>query len=160
MFLAEKLAIVSSHVRWSPRDEYQSVLHRLCNPGVRRFNTSPRQAQLNDGFGCVRCRYEAAAPIGQKEKPATACRARETAKAVTTKGRGLRSAPLFIVIRRPQQTSYFPATSREVFARRWIRINGLQHLGFRLQIIVLALPRHFFLMRPEIAHAPQDFIAF
>jgi hypothetical protein len=35
--------------------------------------------------------------------------------------------------------------------------TGRQHPGFDLQIIVLALPRHFFLMRFEIADALPDF---
>jgi hypothetical protein len=34
-----------------------------------------------------------------------------------------------------------------------------QHPGFHLQIIVLALAGHFFLMRFEIIHALPDFVA-
>ena len=35
--------------------------------------------------------HEAPAPIGQKAKPATTCRARKTAEAVTTRARGFGS---------------------------------------------------------------------
>jgi hypothetical protein len=56
-----------------------------------------------------------------------------------------RRAPL------PWRGRFFRSPRR--FNKRWIRIDSRQHLGFRLQIIVLALPGHFFLMRPEIAHA-------
>ena len=34
-----------------------------------------------------------------------------------------------------------------------------QHLGLHLQIIVIALPSNFFLMRFEIVYALSDFIA-
>jgi hypothetical protein len=37
--------------------------------------------------------------------------------------------------------------------------TGRQHPGFHLQIVVLALPCDFFLMRFEIAYALSDFVA-
>ncbi len=38
-------------------------------------------------------------------------------------------------------------------------IDGRQHPCFDLQVVVLALPSYFFLMRFEIAHALSDFVA-
>jgi len=37
--------------------------------------------------------------------------------------------------------------------------EGCHHPGLDLQIIVLALPSHFFLMRSEIVYALSDFVA-
>ncbi len=39
------------------------------------------------------------------------------------------------------------------------RRDGRQHPGLDLQIIVLALPCHFFLMRSEIVYTLSDFVA-
>jgi hypothetical protein len=63
----------------------------------------------------------------------------------------------------PRNLRPLPATAAVV---RWrlVRREGdrrdrRQHPGLHLQIIVLALPRHFFLMRLEFADALPDFVA-
>jgi hypothetical protein len=56
-----------------------------------------------------------------------------------------------------------PGTRRRMASERDVTPDQdqlTQHLGLHLQIIVLALPCHFFLIRSEIAHAPSDFVAF
>jgi hypothetical protein len=49
--------------------------------------------------------------------------------------------------------------SLNLAAKTWDRRGG-RHDRFHLQIIFLAIPGRFFLMRPEIAYAPHNFIAF
>ncbi len=44
-------------------------------------------------------------------------------------------------------------------SRQGDRRDRRQHPGFHLQIILLALARHFFLMRFEIVYALSDFVA-
>src|SRR5258708_5029280 len=49
--------------------------------------------------------------------------------------------------------------SRPSICASYLISTGRQHPGLHLQIIVLALTSHFFLMRFEIAYALLDFVA-
>ena len=106
----------------------------------------------------------------QSGAPFTACwdsarRSAGTRRAVTTSAAALkpRHASTCLVARGVCSAGSCPPRRTMV---RWTseswerdRRDGRQHPGFHLQIIILALPRHFFLMRFEITHALSDFVA-